>query len=108
VQTARDVVLLMRDTRLRRRMTQGGLAAVMGVTRQAVANMEAGRTTPSIAVVLAALHALDLSMDVRSTEGHAARADDPVGTAHAAPAHASSAPIDLDAVLAAVRDGGEH
>jgi len=104
--TARDVALLVRNARQQRQMTQGSLAAAIGVTRQAVANMEAGRTTPSVAIALAALQALGLRVHVLSGDDQQVTVTDSAATT-ATSAHLLSVPVDLDAVLAAVRDGEE-
>lgn len=96
ISTARQLALIIRDARTRRHMTQGQLAAAMGVTRQAVANLEAGRTVPSVAVFLAALAALDMRVHVLG--------DDDLGADEVTIA---AGPVDLDAVLRSVRhDGG--
>ncbi len=102
VRSSQEMALLVRLTRQQRGMTQGGLAAAIGVTRQAVSNMEAGRTTPSVALVLVALAALDLEVDVlpkRQGGGDSTLA------ARRPTSGAGGAPVDLDEVLAAVRDG---
>lgn len=101
VGSARDMALLIRNARQQRGMTQGALAAAIGMTRQAVSSMEAGRTIPSVAVALAALDALDLQVDVVPQRQQAgARPITQEGDAADA-----GAPLDLDAVLAAIRDG---
>lgn len=117
-----DLAAIIRDTRHRRGLTQFQLAAAVGVTRQSVVNLETGRANPTLATVLAALHALELRLDVAPSgpTHHMVRSSDDVGAidgvdatvnpaTHAArAAFAAPVPVDLDAVLDAVRDDGNH
>lgn len=57
----------IRDARLRRGMTQSALAAAAGVSRRWLVNVEAGRGNRSeLAMLLATLNALDLSLSLAS------------------------------------------
>lgn len=119
-----DLAAIIRDTRHRRGLTQFQLAAAVGITRQSVVNLETGRANPTLATVLAALHALGLRLDVAPSgpTHHAVRiaddlgATDSVDTTVIPATHATRAgfavpvpvPVDLDAVLDAVRDDGYH
>ena len=117
-----DLAAIIRDTRHRRGLTQFQLAAAVGVTRQSVVNLETGRANPTLATVLAALHALGLRLDIAPSAPthHMVRIGDDVAAidgvdatgnpaTHAArTASAAPAPVDLDAVLHAVRDDGNH
>ena len=99
VKTAGDVALVIRDTRQRKGLTQGGLAAAIGVTRQAIAGIESGRTVPHLTTALAALEALGLRIDIGPPDADGPGAE---GT-ESDPGHESQGPVDLDAVLAALR-----
>lgn len=116
-----DLAAIIRDTRHRRGLTQFQLAAAVGITRQSVVNLETGRANPTLATVLAALHALGLRFDVApSGPTHVVRIADDVGATdsvdtlvipatHATQAgFAAPVSVDLDAVLDAVRDDADH
>ena len=117
-----DLAAIIRDTRHRRGLTQYQLAAAVGVTRQSVVNLETGRANPTLATVLAALQALGLRLDVAPSEPthHVVRITDDVGTTDSVGAtvipatyttraeFAAPVPVDLDAVLDAVRDNGNN
>jgi transcriptional regulator with XRE-family HTH domain len=116
-----DLAAIIRDTRQRRGLTQLQLATAVGVTRQSVVNLETGRGNPSLATVLAALRALELRLDVTPAgpTHHVVRIADHVGATDSVaatvtpPTHATRAgfavpaPVDLDAVLDAVREDGD-
>lgn len=112
-----DVAAIIRDTRRRHGLTQSDLAQAVGVTRQSIVNLETGRAHPSLATVLAALHALGLRLYVSAVQAtqHVVTVTDDIGVtstldATVIPAtHATRmavgtpAPVDLDALLDAVR-----
>lgn len=66
VATARDLGLHLRERRQDLRMTQSELATAAGVSRRWVSDLEAGKATAEIGLVLRTLHALGLILDVRS------------------------------------------
>jgi transcriptional regulator with XRE-family HTH domain len=96
VSTPRDVAALIRQARRTRHLSQAELGKATGVTRQSIANLEAGRSNPGLSTVLAALAVLDLRLDVVGPPEESA------GRAPAEPAEVP-ADTDLDAVLNAVR-----
>ena len=106
-----DIAAVIRDTRRRRGLTQLELAHAVGVTRQSVVNLETGRANPTLATVLATLQALGLRLHVtpdaathhlRTVTDHADARVTPATHATQA-AVGAPAPVDLDAVLDAVR-----
>lgn len=117
-----DLAAIIRDTRHRRGLTQFQLATAAGVTRQSVVNLETGRANPTLATVLAALHALGLRLDVAPAgpTHHVVRITDDVGATDSVGAtvipathttraeFAAPVPVDLDALLDAVRNDGNH
>lgn len=68
IETPGDLGLRIRDQRLRHRMSQAGLARSIGVSRSWVFQMERGNPGAEIGLVLKALQALGLTMDVASGE----------------------------------------
>src|SRR4051794_28271518 len=100
VSTPRDVAALIRQARRARHLSQAELGKATGVTRQSIANLEAGRSNPSLSTVLAALAVLDLQLDVVGP---------PETSADQAPADPANVPADtdLDAVLNAVRSDSD-
>lgn len=80
VRNARDLGLRMRDQRLRLGLSQAALAERIGVSRSWVAQVERGNAGAEFGLVLMALSALHLDLDVRATQapGGASAADDDV------------------------------
>lgn len=85
VRTAEDVGALVREQRLASAMTQAQLAATTGTSRQWIVDLERGKATLALSLVLRALRAVGLTLRV---EGATDR-----GTTS----------IDLDAVLSRAR-----
>lgn len=69
-----DLGALLRTARQSKRMSQEDLAAVIGVSRQWVISAEKGAPTARVDLILDALRAVDLLVDVISDES-VARAD---------------------------------
>lgn len=67
VSTARDLGALVRQERQDQGLTQAELAERIGTTRQWVSQFESGTLNPRVGLVLGALAALDLDLDVRSS-----------------------------------------
>lgn len=88
--TPQDLGLLIRNQRRQLGWDQHELAKRVGVSRQWIVEMEGGKPRAELALVLRALAALSLELEVR-TPGQAA--EDPRSVAH----------IDLDEVLARTR-----
>lgn len=74
IDTARDIGLRIRDQRLALRVTQAELARKVGASRSWVMKMERGNAGAEIGLVLRALHALGLTVDVREGSAAAGRA----------------------------------
>ena len=59
---------LVREARLRSRLTQAELAARVGTTQSAIARLESGRTAPSFESVVTLIRACDLDLEVALVE----------------------------------------
>src|SRR3954451_19760798 len=77
VNSPMELAQLMRDQRKRRRLSQQRLAELIGVSRQWVIALEQGKPTAELGLVLQALSAVGLRVDVRD------RSDAPSGEAAA-------------------------
>jgi HTH-type transcriptional regulator/antitoxin HipB len=86
VRSVKDLGALVRERRNRLRWSQTELAAKIGVQRLWVSQFESGKTTAHIGLVMRALRALDLELQI--------------GPPPDAGAGESAQPIDLDALLA--------
>jgi len=75
IETPRDIGLRMRDQRLRLRISQAELARSIGASRSWVIQIERGNAGAEIGLVLRALQALRLTMDVGDTEEAGQQAD---------------------------------
>jgi len=84
INDARDLGLVVRDGRRRRRMTQEGLARASGVSRRWLADLEAGKPGAEVGLVLRTLAALGIALDAQS----------------------ATVDVDLDEVLRCHRDTG--
>lgn len=73
IETSRDLGLRIRDQRLRLRKSQAALATSVGVSRSWVIQMERGNPGAEIGLVLKALQALGLRMDVAGGGEESAR-----------------------------------
>jgi len=89
--TPEDLGSLVREHRLARAMTQAQLAQAIGTSRQWVVDLERGKPTLALGLVLRAVTAVGLSLRVET------------GSSSAAPLDPALAAIDLDAVLARAR-----
>lgn len=94
-----DLARLVRLARLQQHLSQGALAERIGITRQAVANLESGRTVPSMATAVAAVRALGMQLQVVTGTAHVREATDVLQTGDSAHATVRRGPVDLDAVL---------
>jgi len=65
VRTTTDLAHLIRDRRSRLLLTQAGLADLVGVSRKWIVDLEAGKRTADISLILRAIKALGLDLDVR-------------------------------------------
>ena len=96
--TATDVGLLIRDQRRKQKLRQADLAKRLSVSRQWLIAAEQGNAGAELGLVLKALAALGLHMDIRSqSEASHQGASRRSGTA--APTFPDP-PIDLDSLLA--------
>jgi HTH-type transcriptional regulator / antitoxin HipB len=68
IASSRDLGLYVRDRRRDLAMTQVELAAAAGVSRRWLSNLEAGKATAEVGLVLRILHVLGLVLDARSAE----------------------------------------
>ena len=73
VSTTHDLGALVRQERQDQGLTQADLAERIGTTRQWVSQFESGTLNPRVGLVLAALAALDLDLDVRSSRAQVAK-----------------------------------
>jgi len=98
--TPKDLGLLIRDRRHALQLDQKQLAQQVGVSRQWIVEVEAGKARAEVGLVLSTLAALGLDLDVRAREPGPASppAVDTVGVAQIPPP--AVAEVDLDAVLA--------
>jgi len=87
IKTPKEIGLLVRDRRKARRWTQDALAQRLGVSRLWVVQLEQGKSTAQIGLVLRALNELDVPMQVDITP------KDPAARASA------SGGIDLDNII---------
>lgn len=65
IRTRKDLGLLIRDTRKKRRMTQAELAEVVGVNRRWVVQVEQAKTSADLRTLFKALRALGIEMHIR-------------------------------------------
>ena len=64
----RDLGLYVRDRRRELGLTQAGLAAEARVSRRSLSDLEAGKETAEVGLVLRTLHALNLVLDAQPLE----------------------------------------
>jgi HTH-type transcriptional regulator/antitoxin HipB len=67
IKTPKEIGMLVRDRRKARRWTQDTLAQRLGVSRLWVVQLEQGKSTAQIGLVLRALNELDVPMQVDIT-----------------------------------------
>lgn len=87
VRTPRDLGHLVRQVRTLRRMTQASLASNVGASRKWIIDLEAGKPTADLSLVLRTLNALGLDLDARVRQ----------------PASGSPANADIDDIVATAR-----
>lgn len=66
--TAADLGSILAERRKGLSMTQADLAALIGTSRQWIVKIESGSPTAQVGLVLRALRALGLSVDLRSSD----------------------------------------
>jgi HTH-type transcriptional regulator/antitoxin HipB len=92
IRTPKEIGLLVRDQRKRLGLTQDGLARRLGTSRLWVVQLEQGKPTLQLGLVLAALNDLAIPLHVRVAE----TSPRPGGRRRAA--------IDLDRIIAGTTD----
>lgn len=65
VKNPKELGHLVRDCRSRSRLTQAGLAARVGVSRKWIIDLEGGKRTADLSLVLRTLNALGIELDAR-------------------------------------------
>lgn len=68
IASARDLGLYVRERRRDLGKNQTDLAAAAGVSRRWLSDLEAGKATAEIGLVLKTLHALDIVLDAQPAE----------------------------------------
>jgi y4mF family transcriptional regulator len=68
IATARDLGLVVRQSREDRGQTQAQLATEAGVSRRWLSDLEAGKATAEVGLVLRTLHALGLGLNTYPME----------------------------------------
>ncbi len=98
VRTAKDIGLLVRERRKQLGLTQGQLAERLGTGRPWVVQVEGGKATAQLGMVLAALRELDIDLhvEVPAAAAGTARAKKSV----AKPRRRAASPVDLDRIIA--------
>ena len=71
ITTAEDIGAVLRKARVAKGMTQQEVAAMLGVTRQWVASVEAGAPTARLGLVIDALRCVDQLIETRSDDSQA-------------------------------------
>jgi len=92
IRTVSDLGLLLRERRRELRLTQAELAERIGASRQWVIRVEQGNQRSDVGLVLKAIAALRLTLDVR-------------GDSDTTPSDEKTGRIDIDAVVRAARRG---
>jgi HTH-type transcriptional regulator/antitoxin HipB len=65
VRTPKEVGQLIREYRLKRRLTQASLAAQVGVSRKWIIDLESGKRTTDLSLVLRTMNVLAIELDAR-------------------------------------------
>lgn len=65
IRTPREIGALIRARRRDHRLTQEGLAELVGASRKWIIDIEAGKRTSDLGMVLQTLNALGLDLDIR-------------------------------------------
>lgn len=84
--TPKEFGFLIKDSRTRRGLTQASLANQVGVSRKWIVDLESGKATAELGLVLRTLRALGLELDAREQSDAFAKGD-----------------IDIDAIVEAAR-----
>jgi HTH-type transcriptional regulator/antitoxin HipB len=84
IRTPADLGAVIRDRRKHLKLNQATLARRIGVSRQWVIQIERGRPRAELGLVLRALDALDIQLDVSAAQ----------------PRHRRSGAVDIDAIVA--------
>jgi HTH-type transcriptional regulator/antitoxin HipB len=92
IRTVSDLGLLLRERRRELRLTQAELAERIGASRQWIIRVEQGNQRSDVGLVLKAIAALRLTLDVR-------------GDSDTTPSDEKTRRIDIDAVVRAARRG---
>lgn len=75
IRTTKDLAHLIRDQRSRRKLTQANLAELVGVSRKWIVDLEGGKRTADLSLVLRTLKALGVDLDIKASvkpdEGYA-------------------------------------
>ena len=69
IRTASDIGALIRDRRKHQKLGQADLAEMIGVNRRWVVEVERGKPRAEVGLILKALHALGLTVEVGRTQG---------------------------------------
>lgn len=101
VRSTRDLGLLIRDRRRTLRLSQAALAERIGASRHWVMDVEAGKKTVEVGLVLDALVALDMNCSVRPRASSGDRA-----AASHTDAPADLPTVDFGTILARTRASG--
>ncbi len=110
VYTPADLGRLLRERRQALGLTQAALAGRIGASRQWVVEVEAGKARAEMGLVLAALAALNLTLEVAVREPVAGIRTPPItgSTSRSAPPlGASLDAIDIDAIIDRARERPE-
>ena len=75
IRTTRDLAHLVRDRRSRLALTQANLAELVGVSRKWIVDLEAGKRTGDISLILRTIKALGLDLEVRERVSRTKRGD---------------------------------
>ncbi len=89
VRTPNELGLLVRDARTQRRLTQADLAAQVGASRKWIIDLEAGKQTTDLSLVLRTLNVLGIELDARIRP----------------PGEVKNKAVDIDAIVDAARRG---
>jgi y4mF family transcriptional regulator len=70
IRTPREIGLLVRESRRAHGLTQAALAARVHVSRKWIIDLEAGKRTSELGLVLRTLNALALELDISERSDH--------------------------------------
>lgn len=69
IRSAQDLGHLVKDLRTQRRITQAHLATQVGASRKWIIDLEAGKDTADVSLVLRTLNVLGVELDARVRRG---------------------------------------